>query len=118
VKLALDHHHPIAIADQLRRKGRDAVTALERGWPAEADEPLLTLCLGEQRALLTSNVVDVMALARQWATTGQHHAGLIFTSDAALPRTHATVGRYVRLLDPLCRANPMDDALRDRVRWL
>jgi len=118
VRLALDHHYPSAIAEQLRRKGHDAVTALERGWHAEADDSLLTLCLGEQRALLTNNVVDFMTLARQWATTGQQHAGLIFTSDATLPRTHAMVGRYVRLLDVLCRTNPHVDALHDRVHWL
>jgi hypothetical protein len=118
VRLALDHHYPIAISEQLQRKGHDAVTALERGWQAEPDESLLTLCLGEQRALLTNNVSDFMTLARQWATIGQQHAELIFTSDATLPRTHAMIGRYVRLLDALCRANPRNDALLDRVHWL
>ncbi|HEY3630964.1 MAG TPA: DUF5615 family PIN-like protein [Jatrophihabitantaceae bacterium] len=118
MRLALDHHYPIAISEQLQRKGHDAVTALERGWQAEPDESLLTLCLGGQRALVTNNVSDFMTLARQWATMGQQHAGLIFTSDATLPRTHAMIGRYVRLLDALCRANPCNDALLDRVHWL
>jgi len=85
MKLMLDHHYPMAIAQQLRLKGRDVGAAVERGWHREPDEVLLTLCAGEQRTLLTNNVGDFMAIVRSWAVSGQHHAGLIFTSDASLP---------------------------------
>jgi hypothetical protein len=118
VKLMLDHHYPTAIATQLRLSGRDVGAAVERDWHREPDEVLLTLCAAEQRTLLTNNVGDFMAIARNWAVSGQQHAGLIFTSDASLPRTHAAVGRYVELLDALLHEYPDPDVFIDRIHWL
>jgi hypothetical protein len=118
VKLAIDHHYPIAIVEQLRIVGHDAVAAVERGWHREPDEALLALCVAEQRALLTNNVGDFMAIARGWAVRGQQHSGLVFTSDASLPRTRAMIGTYVKLIDALLRENPKPDAYIDRIHWL
>jgi hypothetical protein len=118
VRLALDHHYSGLIAEQLRARGHDVVSAAERGWQAESDETLLALCAGEGRALLTNNVADFAALARRWQGEGRTHAGLVFTSDASMPRTRATIGRYVTTLDLLLAAYPADDALADGVEWL
>ncbi len=118
VRLMLDHHYPTAIAEQLRVGGRDVGAAVERGWHREPDEALLTLCAGEQRTLLTNNVGDFVAIARNWAVRGQHHAGLIFTSDASLPRTHAAIGRYVQLLEALLHEYPDPGEFVDRIHWL
>jgi hypothetical protein len=116
VKLALDHHYSRDIAEQLRTKGHDAVAAIERGWDQENDESLLTLCLAERRALLTNNVADFVEIARRWSVQGQSHAGLIFTSDASLPRTRGTIGKFVMLLHELLHAESADFA--DRTHWL
>jgi predicted nuclease of predicted toxin-antitoxin system len=118
VKLTLDHHYPPAIAEQLRSTGHDTVAAVERGWHREPDEGLLALCLTEQRTLLTNNVGDFMTLARNWSVRGQQHAGLVFTSDISLPRTHTMIGRYVKLLDVLLREHLNPDEFADRIHWL
>lgn len=118
MKLALDHHYPSSIAPTLRDRGHDAVTALERGWHAEEDEALLEFCAGEGRALLTNNVADFAIIARRWQSDGRSHFGLIFTSDATLPRTHHASGRYVDALDALLSANPGARGLVDQIRWL
>jgi hypothetical protein len=118
VKLALDHHYPTAIAGQLRGMGHDAVAAVERGWHREPDEALLALCVAEQRTLMTNNVGDFVTIIRGWAVQGQQHTGLILTSDASLPRTHATIGRYVKLLDALLREHPQTAGFIDRIHWL
>jgi predicted nuclease of predicted toxin-antitoxin system len=118
VKIALDHHCSPAIAEQLRTKGHDALAAVERGWEREDDDPLLAICAAERRALVTNNVSDFTTIARRWATEGRSHAGLIFTSDASLPRTRATIGKYVQLLDALISEFERPDAFVDRVHWL
>ena len=118
VKLALDHHYQTAIAGQLRLKAHDVVSAVERGWQREPDEALLALCVAEQRTLLTNNVGDFMKIVRSWAISGRQHAGLIFTSDASLPRTHAAIGRYVKLLDALLHEHPAPGQFADRIHWL
>jgi predicted nuclease of predicted toxin-antitoxin system len=118
VKLALDHHYSPQIATQLRKRRGDVIAIIERGWEHEDDEPLLALCAAENRALLTNNVADFTVIARRWTLEDRHHAGLIFSSDASLPRGRNTIGRYVTALQTLMRANPGDDSFTDRVHWL
>lgn len=118
MRLALDHQYSTRIAVQLRRHGHDVVAAIERGWQETEDEPLLALCLEEQRALLTNNVADFTVIARRWSAEGHCHSGLIFTSDSTMARSRHTIGRYVAALDALLEANPADEALADQVHWL
>jgi hypothetical protein len=118
VRLALDHHYATQIAIVLRDRGHDAVAAIEKGWETEEDEALLGLCEKEERALLTNNVGDFVVIARRWATQGRRHAGLIFTSDASMPRGRDTIGRYVMALDALLIANSSGMAFMDGVHWL
>ena len=118
VKLALDHHYSPQIAVQLRKRRCDVIAIIESGWEHEDDGPLLALCATESRTLLTNNVADFTVIARRWALQGRHHAGLIFTSDASMPRGRDTIGRYVSTLQTLIRANPGDDGFTDRIHWL
>ena len=118
MRSALDHHFSSRIAAQLRGRRHDVVAVVEQGWDTEDDEPLLALCESEHLALVTNNVADFVAIARRWATQGRRHSGLIFTSDASMPRHQAAIGRYVEALDGLLRANPGPEAFADRVHWL
>lgn len=118
MKLALDHHYSTSIALKLRERGHDVVAAIERSWEMEDDESLLAICDQDRRALLTNNVADFTTIARRWAVEGRQHSGLMFTSDASMPRNRRTIGRYVTALDKLLRSNPRDDAFTDRVHWL
>jgi hypothetical protein len=118
VRLALDHHYSTQIATRLRERGHDVIAAVERGWESEDDETLLELCEKETRALLTNNVGDFVVIARRWATQGRRHGGLIFTSDASMPRGRDTIGRYVDSLVALLSANPAETGFIDRVHWL
>lgn len=118
MRLLLDEHYADQIAEQLRSAGHDADSVSARGLKGLDDEPLLDLCQRESRALMTNNVRDFVPLARAWAAAGRDHAGLVFTSDASLPRHKGTVGRYVALLSALMAANPGERALANEVRWL
>ena len=118
MKLALDHHYSPLIAQQLRRLGHDVLTAAEQGWETEEDDVLLALCAQEKRALLTNNVADFAIIARRWQSEGRSHFGLVFSSDASLPRNRYTIGRYVELLDALFRQHPDPTSLTERIHWL
>jgi hypothetical protein len=118
MRLALDHHYSTQIAIRLRERGHDVIAAVERGWEAEDDEALLALCETDGRALGTNNVADFMVITRRWATQGRCHAGLVFTSDASMPRSRDTIGRYVGALDALLAAHPAETSFADRVHWL
>jgi hypothetical protein len=118
LKLALDHHYSPAIARQLRAGGHDVVGAIEPTWEALDDEALLEACHREERALLTNNVADFAIIARRWAPQGRRHHGLIFTSDASMPRSRNTISRYVTRLDALLTLYPRPDAMLDQIHWL
>ncbi len=82
------------------------------------DGSLLALAEREDRALLTNNVRDFLELTARWASSGQDHCGLLFTSDASLPRGRSNIGTYVEHLGRLMDANPGRRPLENQVRWL
>jgi hypothetical protein len=118
VRLTLDHHYSHLIASELRERGHDVDAVNERGWHQLDDEHLLDRCAAEERSLLTNDVGDFIVIAQRWAGAGRHHAGLVFTSDASLPRTRATIGTYVDLLEELLITHPAASAFIDRMHWL
>jgi len=76
------------------------------------------VCSADNRSLLTNNVADFAVLARRWVAEGRQHHGLVFTSDASLPRTRQTIGRHIDIVDRLMSEHPGDDALIGHLLWL
>jgi len=118
VRLALDHHYSPQIALTLRARAHDAIAIREREWETMDDETLLVSCYGEQRALMTNNVGDFTEIARRWTVEGRQHYGLVFTSDASMPRSRDTIGRFVDALSELLKDNAHLRAFVDRIHWL
>jgi hypothetical protein len=115
----LDEHYSREIAEQLRERGHD-VTAVEEDVNLEGldDELLLSLARDQGRALLTNNVGDFALLIREWASRGESHAGVVYTSDESMPRSRNTIGLYVERLIALLDEHPEECSFRDRVEWL
>ena len=84
-----------------------------------SDEELLATMTAERRALLTENVADLAPLIAQRTADGESHYGIIYSTNKAMPRSKATIGRYVAALKTALMGRfPGDEALTDGVQWL
>ena len=82
-----------------------------------SDEELLRSATHEGRTVVTENVRDFDPIVRRWAATGEHHAGVVFTSPR---RYHRGSARYpanlVEALRGVIESSPA--AEQDWVIWL
>ncbi len=119
MKLLLDEHYPPIIAHELRDRGHDAVSVQEvpalRGL---TDPDLFAEAQRRERAILTENVADYLALDAEYRSRRLSHWGLILTSNRTFPRgLAATLGALVKALDELLAQMAQDD--RDsKIAWL
>ena len=99
VRLYLDVHVPQAIADQLRRRGVDVLTAVEDGASESPDDELLEHAHRSGRLLFTHDI-RFRALAEEWQRTGRPFAGLIFGHTLG-----GTIGQFVKDLELIAKAS-------------
>ena len=111
------HHSPQA-AGRLRERGDDVEAAAEHPALAELeDEELLRAATRDRRAVVTENVRDFDRIVREWSGSGEHHAGVVFTSPRRYHRgSKAYPANLVRALAALLDEPPEAD--QDWVHWL
>lgn len=120
MKLLLDEMISPRIARELRAEDFD-VQAIKSDRPdleTVADREIVRRMAAEKRAVVTNDVLDFQLIHNQLQASGEEHYGLVFTSDATLPRNKASIPLWMKTLKELLEANPADDALRNRVRHL
>ena len=66
LRLFLDEDDHMALAVALRKRGHDAVHALEEKRSGLADESQLTFAAAEERCLVSFNVGDFVRLHNRW----------------------------------------------------
>jgi hypothetical protein len=112
--LLLDEMYPPALAQRLRASGHDVVAVLdvEVGLAAKTDEDVLAWAARNDRCVVTENVGDFARLAQQ----GFGHAGVVFVSSRAFPRTAAGLPRLEKALNELLSARGLPG--HDGVTWL
>lgn len=94
------------IARQLgRRRDLDALGCdAIRGFP---DRAVFEFAIHDERAIVTENVPDFMALAKEAIAAGRTHHGLILTSNSSFPRARpSTTGAIVKALTHLAKSTP------------
>lgn len=96
IQLYLDEDVSILVADLLRIRGFDAVTARDAGQLEKSDEEQLSHAINQSRTLLTHNRVDFEALALQYFERGQPHYGVII---AVQHPEHEIVERLLVILN-------------------
>jgi hypothetical protein len=89
VRYYLDENVPIAVAEQLRRRGIDAITTRDLGLLGESDINHLNRAIDQGRVLYTHDT-DYLDMA----FAGVEHSGIIFGQQAR----HG-VGDWVRFLE-------------------
>ncbi len=120
MKLLLDEMISPRIARELLAKDFD-VQAIKSDRPdleTVANREIVRRMAAEKRAVVTNDVLDFQLIHNQVQASGEEHYGLVFTSDATMPRNKASIPLWVKTLKELLEANPADDALRNRVRHL
>jgi predicted nuclease of predicted toxin-antitoxin system len=119
VRLCLDEHYSPQIASDLHDAGFDVVSVKDRlELLSMSDAELLATMTAERRALLTENVADFAPLIAQRAADGEAHFGIIYSTNKTMPRSKATIGRYVAALTLLMERFPDEDSFVDRIEWL
>lgn len=103
VGLYLDVHVPRPIAEQLRLRGVDLVTAIEDGSDRFSDEDLLDRASSLGRVLFTQDI-RFKALAEDWQRQGRPFVGLAFGHQRG-----ATLGKYISDLELLAQATEPGD---------
>ncbi len=110
MRLLLDEMYAPAIAVELRARGHDAVSVHEAADPqlvGSPDDEVLAAAASAQRVLVTENVRDYRPLELARLAAGDHHHGIIYTSNRQFPRGDpATTGRLVRALNALLHDPP------------
>jgi len=104
VRLYLDHHIKAQLAEDLRVRGYDVLTASEAGMEAASDEDQLALAANENRALLTFNIRHFAALHQRRVAAGRSHAGIIVSRQLGSREYRALLSRVLRLLDRVSAA--------------
>jgi len=98
--------------------GYDVIAAADDPALAAApDDDLLRAATRDGRALVTENARDFDRITRAWVATGEHHAGVVFTSPRRYHRgSRAYPANPMAALEALI-ANP-PAAQTDWVHWL
>ena len=118
MKLLIDSMYVPQIAEQLRRRGHDAIAA--RAFPNLedlSDRDLLGIAASEGRVLVTENVRDFLIIDAEYRQLGRQHFGVILAMDRKYPRRHgAGSGRLVTALDAWLREHT-EEATGDSLIW-
>jgi predicted nuclease of predicted toxin-antitoxin system len=110
IELYLDEDVHVIIADLLRGRGFAATTARDEGQLAKTDEEQLAYAVSQQKTFLTHNRHDFEALAREYASAGKTHYGIIL---AARYPPYEVVRRLMRFLNHVTA-----DEMQNQVRYI
>lgn len=114
VKLLLDEQLSGKVAEALRRRGRDVTAVAEtpslRGL---GDRDVFQIAQEEQRAVVTYNVGDFIAIVREFAQAELPHRGLVLVSSSRLP--NSDFGRLTAALEAFLEDAPGEESL---MTWL
>ncbi len=120
MRLVLDEHYSLRIAQQLRQGGFDVIAVTERPTDLRQldDESLLRWAHLERRVLVTENAQDFLPIHGQFLSQGEGHSGIVLTSPEQFSRSSSGIGRLVHALTAFIERHGDTGALASDVQWL
>jgi hypothetical protein len=120
LRLLLDEMISAAVARGLGALGHD-VEAIKRDRPELEglnDQELVSRMATDQRAIVTNGIGDFQPIHDRVVGRGGEHYGMLFTTDATLPRDKANIPTWVATLAAFLEEHEDDAAMRNRVALL
>ncbi len=119
MRLLLDEQQDPVVAELLRKEDHDVAAVVERPeLLGMADAQILETATAERRGVVSEDARDFTLLHRVWMDRSRTHYGIILVSERRFPRRKDVPRPLVAALRTVLRANPAEDALRDRLIWL
>lgn len=114
MKLLLDEQISAKVADALRKRGHDVIAAsADPALRGASDPDLFDVAQVQRRALVTFNIADFVAIARERAELSREHHGLVFVHPTRF--SSADFGALIATLAKLLAAPPVGSSF---VVWL
>jgi uncharacterized protein with PIN domain len=113
VKLILlytDEDVHLKLARELRRRGVDAVAAVEAGTVGQPDDTQLAFAVSQQRTVLTFNVGDYVQLHARYLQGSLSHYGIVVSPQYSIGET---LRRVLKLYHSLS-----SEDMRNRLEYL
>lgn len=109
-KFYLNEHLSPRLASQLRRYGFDVTSSQETDLLSDDDSAQLAHSASQQRARLTFNSADFVALHEQYMADGKEHWGIVLSTEEPIS---ILMHRLLRLLNSVSAED-----LKNQIRWL
>ena len=106
MKWLLDEMLPARAAELLRDVGEDAVSVVDIGLTATADDTVYEWAVHERRLVVTENFADYATLLRERQVEGRECVPIVFVRRGRLPGRGALPQRLTNKLVAWARANP------------
>lgn len=108
IRLYLDEDVNVLVADLLKARGFDAITARDAGKLRATDEEQLAFAVSQQRTLITHNRTDFEELVQVYFDTEQVHYGVIF----AVRRSPNDIAQRLMVILNHVTADEMENQVR------
>ena len=118
MRLLLDEQLSPTIAEQLRSRGHDVVSAVDAGVAGIADEQVLASAARDRRAVVTNNIKDFRPMHADYLRTSTAHHGIVYVPSGKYGLRRDQLGSLITALHELLVQSPADDSMCDREHFL
>lgn len=118
MRLLLDEQLSPTIAEQLRARSHDVVSAADAGLAGIPDGQVLSAAARDRRAVVANNIKDFRPLHADYLKTSATHYGIVFVPTGKYALRRDQLGSLITALDELLVQLSAEDALRDREYFL